>query len=360
MTVDKLLSCPLCGLNYPASAKFCGQDGTLLLPAVGLENTKSCPKCKKDYPDYVKHCPVDGIALDAPQVEYVSFETEIIGKTVAGKYKIESLLGEGGMAQVFKARHLGLDRPVVIKLMHRNLPSQETALKRFEQECKVTAKIDHPNVVSVFDVGTFEAKRPYLVMEFIQGESLRDLMERERSPEMQNVLRTMSQICAGLQAAHAEGIIHRDLKPENIMLRQDQDRPDWVKIVDFGIAHLKQGGQRLTKTGIAIGTVDYMSPEYLGDKPIDHRSDIYALGVIFFELIAGRCPFAAETSEAIMAKHLFSEAPPLSMYRPDLKTGSIFDLIAKRALEKVPEKRYQSIEAMQRDINEAFKECDRR
>jgi eukaryotic-like serine/threonine-protein kinase len=142
------------------------------------------------------------------------------------------------------------------------------------------------------------------------------------------------------------------------MLRERPDRPDWVKIVDFGIAHLKQGGQRLTRTGIAIGTVDYMSPEYLSDKPIDHRSDIYALGVILYEMMAGRCPFVAETAEAVMAKHLWGTPMPLSHFRPDLNPGCLFDQVAEKALIKEPDYRFQSVSDMRDDLQRALKEYE--
>ncbi|MBX9720623.1 MAG: protein kinase, partial [Candidatus Obscuribacterales bacterium] len=391
---SKTIVCPTCGLRYPVATKFCGQDGTILsgLPATQAvsDGPKHCPSCKTVYPGYAQFCPADATLLlsssataskekpsyadaaassanstkhgsdrtrdvsrevtkESEELE-VGFggsngsalqENQVIGKTIAGKYRVEGLLGEGGMAQVFRATHLGLDRPVVIKLMHSSMPSMDTAMKRFEQECKVTAKLDHPNIVSVFDVGTLEGRRPYLVMEFIQGESMREYLDRETSMSVKEASTAMMQVCSGLAEAHAQGIVHRDLKPENIMLRERSDRPDWVKIVDFGIAHLKQGGQRLTRTGIAIGTVDYMSPEYLSDKPIDQRSDIYALGVILYELIAGRCPFVAETAEAVMAKHLWGTPMPLSHFRPDLGTACLFDQLAERALQKEPNDRFQ-------------------
>jgi serine/threonine-protein kinase len=193
-------------------------------------------------------------------------------------------------------------------------------------------------------------------MEFIQGESLRDYLDREVSMSIKDAANVIMQACSGLAEAHAQGIVHRDLKPENIMLRERPDRPDWVKIVDFGIAHLKQGGQRLTRTGIAIGTVDYMSPEYLSDKPIDHRSDIYALGVILYEIIAGRCPFLAETPEAVMAKHLWGTPMPLSHFRPDLPAGCMFDQVAEKALHKEPDDRFQSVSDMRDDVERALKE----
>jgi tRNA A-37 threonylcarbamoyl transferase component Bud32 len=423
-TGSKTIVCPTCGLRYPVTAKFCGQDGTILsnLPGASSapEGPKHCPQCKTVYPSYAQFCPADANLLVSPAATAVrekpasnssslsqnplseldalvansapvsnntqdgdktrhvskeslndgpvdteigfgesgSFlqENQVVGKTLAGKYKVEGLLGEGGMAQVFRAVHLGLDRPVVIKLMHSSMPSMDTAMKRFEQECKVTAKLSHPNVVSVFDVGTLEGRRPYLVMEFIQGESLRDYLDREISMSIKDAATVIMQACSGLAEAHAQGIVHRDLKPENIMLRERPDRPDWVKIVDFGIAHLKQGGQRLTRTGIAIGTVDYMSPEYLSDKPIDHRSDIYALGIILYEIIAGRCPFLAETPEAVMAKHLWGTPMPLSHFRPELPAGCMFDQVAEKALHKEPEDRFQSVNDMRDDVERAFRE----
>lgn len=407
---NRTIVCPTCGLRYPITAKFCGNDGTILSPSMANSTSsvaagpKYCPSCKTVYPSYAQFCPADATALisgspaaqnraetsSAPSPaakppesqpvedhtthlskeallssmnDEVGFggssmlqEKQMEGQILAGKYKVEGLLGEGGMAQVFRAVHLGLDRAVVIKLMHSSMPSMDTAMKRFEQECKVTARLDHPNVVSVFDVGTLEGRRPYLVMEYIQGESLRDYLDRESSMTIKDASTVMMQVCSGLHEAHTQGIVHRDLKPENIMLRERSDRPDWVKIVDFGIAHLKQGGQRLTRTGIAIGTVDYMSPEYLSDKPIDNRSDIYALGVILYELIAGRCPFMAETAEAVMAKHLWGTPMPLSHYRPDLPAGCIFDQVAEKALQKEPDDRYQSVQDMKDDIAKALQE----
>lgn len=405
-TGEAALVCPYCGLNYAAGAKFCGDCGiTLAASATGQKETtgqkKLCPLCGRTLPLYARFCPEDGekvllvdennarvadVVANAGRMAFASdvaskrnertswrntgrIEAEplgggeflinqegLIGKTIGDKYRIDTLLGEGGMAQVFRATHLSLERPVVIKLMHSSLPSMDTALKRFEIESKVTAKLDHPNIVSVFDVGFVSGRRPYLVMEYIEGESLRDKLEREGSMEPEQAARALIQICLGLQEAHGQGIVHRDLKPENIMLRDRADRPDWVKIVDFGIAHLKQGGQRLTKTGIAIGTVDYMSPEYLSDKPIDHRADIYALGVILYELICDRCPFQAETAEAVMAKHLWSIPNPVSHYRPDLIPDGPFDRIGLKALEKEPDSRYQSVADLRQDLEVALRE----
>jgi serine/threonine protein kinase len=405
----RTVTCQTCGTVYEAGAKFCGKDGTILegakpsqamnttmMPSGTVARPKVCPTCKMTYPEYAQFCPNDSNKLismsafhqqiagggtpaamqpepqrQAPQQHHqpqsgdtdadwlAPSQPDVIGKTIAGKYRIDALLGEGGMAQVFKATHLSIEKPVVIKLMHGTLPQMQNAVKRFEMECKVTAKLNHPNLVSVFDGGTLEpSKRPFLVMEFINGESLREKISREGPMSFATAATIMMQVCAGLHEAHSEGVIHRDLKPENIMLRDRADRPDWVKIVDFGIAHLKHGGQKLTATGIAVGTVDYMSPEYLSDKPIDARADIYALGVIFYELLTGRCPFQAESAEGTMAKHLWSNAQPPSHYRQDLKPGSKFDQICEKSLEKDPDKRYQTTLQMKSDLQKALGNLD--
>jgi serine/threonine protein kinase len=370
--------CTTCGAAYPAGAKFCGVDGTALQNNSGsvpqAATGKVCPVCKRNYPMYAQFCPGDASrlvtthALEQPTTavttpsanEKFEFPDEkdntIVGKIFAGKYKIDSLLGEGGMARVYKATHQDIEKPVVIKLMHPHLSprEKETSLKRFELEIKVSAKLNHPNLVSVYDGGVLNS-RPYLVMEYIKGQSLRQYSSRYGALPIDQAIAIVGQMCAGLQEAHAEGIVHRDLKPENVMLREQSDRPDWVKIVDFGIAHLKHGGSKLTATGVAIGTVDYMSPEYLSDQPIDGRADIYAVGVILFELLTGKCPFESESCEAIMAKHLWTTAMPPSSLRKDMKPGCLLDQIVEKALAKEPINRFQSAADMQRALFDAMR-----
>lgn len=285
----------------------------------------------------------------------VPLENQLMGKVIADKYRIDSLIGEGGMAKVFKATHIGLDREVVMKIM-QVLPSIDTDLKRFERECKVTAKINHPNVISVYDVGMLDTNRPYLVMEFIEGESLRQYLDREGCMSLEDAAIVMIQVCCGLSEAHSKGVVHRDLKPENIMLRNQPDRPDWVKIVDFGIAHLRHTGTHFTRGGMAVGTADYMSPEYLSDKPLDHRADVYALGIIFYELLTGRTTFEAETLEEMFAKHISAEPKPLSYYRPDLPPGCLLDQIAEKALQKNPDDRWDSVLALRTALEHALQE----
>ncbi|HEY9791996.1 MAG TPA: serine/threonine-protein kinase [Candidatus Obscuribacterales bacterium] len=362
--------CTTCGAKYEGTAKYCGVDGTALAPEPVEEDQEDtqrtaaklqCGQCNALYPAHAKFCPIDGSVLvnhqDRSSTQHVVFrkeEDEVIGKTFAGKYKIEDLLGEGGMAKVYRAVHLEIEKPVVIKLMRQQIPTKDkdTSLKRFLQEIKVSAKLNHPNLVSVFDGGEIEG-RPFLVMEYIQGDSLRHYINLNGTATFSDSINIIAQVCAGLEEAHEGGIIHRDLKPENIMLRDDSDRPDWVKVVDFGIAHLKQGGSKLTATGIAIGTVDYMSPEYLADKPIDQRADVYSVGIILHELLTGHCPFESKSAEAVMMKHLYTKPAPPSAARGDMKEGCALDKIVARALEKDPAQRYQTANEMRKDLQKA-------
>ncbi|MCC7532113.1 MAG: protein kinase [Candidatus Melainabacteria bacterium] len=278
----------------------------------------------------------------------------LIGKKIEGKYEVQSILGEGGMAIVYKAYHTKMERLVVIKVMQGWLLSNKNAVERFERESKMTAKLAHPNIVTVFDYGVLNQKEPYLVMEYIKGESLGDKIARQGALPFATAAGIIIQICRGLQEAHNVGIIHRDLKPDNILLQDRSDRPDWVKIVDFGISHLVQGNKRLTKTGKMVGTPEYIAPEQLKDKPLDIRTDLYALGIILYETLTGRVPFEGESAEAILMKHLLEPPPPLSFHNDDFAEGTPFDAIIAKALRKEPDERYQTATEFRLDVEEAL------
>jgi len=278
----------------------------------------------------------------------------LIGKKIEGKYEVQSILGEGGMAIVYKAYHTKMERLVVIKVMQGWLLSNKNAVERFERESKTTAKLAHPNIVTVFDYGVLNGKEPYLVMEYIKGESLGDKIARQGALPFATAAGIIIQICRGLQEAHSVGIIHRDLKPDNILLQDRSDRPDWVKIVDFGISHLVQGAKRLTKTGKMVGTPEYIAPEQLKDKPLDIRTDLYALGIILYETLTGRVPFEGESAEGILMKHLLEPPPPLSLHNDDFAEGTPFDAIISKALRKEPDERYQTATEFRLDVEEAL------
>jgi serine/threonine protein kinase len=377
--------CTKCGARFGIDARFCGFDGTDLLPCDIQTNTpvpaatnpRRCPKCSRMYPSYANFCGADGndlldvfnsrrdmqsatqanarktnsaIKVQASKDENAAntgtnlSDPSFIGKTVEGKYKIESVLAEGGMAILYLAHHIAMERTVVVKVVHGTFLSSPDAIQRFERESKVAAKMNHPNIVQVYDFG-FIGKQPYLVMEFIKGVTLGAKIRTQGPPSAAIAEKIMVQVCSGLEDAHSSGIIHRDLKPENIILQDRSERPDWVKILDFGIAHLLDSShqRRLTISGRICGTPEYMAPEQFADKPLDTRVDIYALGIMIYETLVGDIPFWASDVGVLMAKHLMEPAPAISSKRPDIPTGSKFDRIVAKCLMKDPDDRYQTV-----------------
>jgi tRNA A-37 threonylcarbamoyl transferase component Bud32 len=270
----------------------------------------------------------------------------LIGKTIDSKYLVQSVLGEGGMAIVYRAHHLQMERIVVIKVMQGWLTSNKTSVERFEREGKLTAKLNHPNIVAVYDVGSIDGREPYIVMEYIKGEALADRIHNGGPLDYDTTANIIIQICRGLEEAHSSGIIHRDLKPDNVLLQTKSDRPDWVKIVDFGISNMVQGAKRLTKTGRMVGTPEYIAPEQLKDKPIDIRTDLYAVGIMIFEMLTGRVPFDGESAESILMKHLLEEPPPMVTIRPELVGDNPFEAVVAKLLKKSPDERYQTAEEL--------------
>ncbi len=267
---------------------------------------------------------------------------DLAGTRLAASYEFLELLGEGGTAKVFKARHPRLDKLLAVKVLLAS-DIKETAIARFEREARAVSHINHYNVVTVYDCGVTERNRPYIVMEYIEGESLVDKIDRDGPMPLSIASTILIQTCRGLQEAHSKGIIHRDLKPENIVLQNRSDREDWVKIVDFGLAHLLEGGkERLTTAGRIVGTPQFLSPERLKDRPPDARSDIYSLGVTLFEMLTARPLFDGESTEAIMIKVITTMPDPPSKYRQDIAPGSAFDKIFMKATERDPNLRYQS------------------
>ncbi|HEY9712334.1 MAG TPA: serine/threonine-protein kinase, partial [Chroococcales cyanobacterium] len=269
---------------------------------------------------------------------------------------IDSSFAEGGMAVLYLAHHISMEREVVVKVMHGDLLYRPEAIERFKRECKFVARLNHPNIISVYDFGFIADKQPYLVMEYLKGQSLADHLEDFGSFEVPVALKIISQVCYGLEEAHETGIIHRDLKPENIILQEKSERPDWVKIVDFGIAHLLDNTElkRLTRVGFITGTPEYMAPEQFSDKQLDTRCDIYALGAVLFELLTGHPPFESEDCGALMAKHLLEPPKPISQLRADIPAGTKIEQIILKCLEKDPAKRFQKVSDLRRAVEGAL------
>ena len=306
---------------------------------------KKCPKCGIEYPDATTLCPADGIAL----------ETEgdsLLGQTLAGKYRIDERLSEGGMGAVYRATHVLMDKTVAIKVLRPSLAADEKIVARFSREARAASRISHPNALSVTDFGEDENGIVFLVMEFLSGKTLKEVIREEGPMPLSRVTGIMLQIGGALEAAHAQGVVHRDLKSDNIMLISTP-AGDYAKVLDFGIAKIKEPegafDPGLTAPNLVIGTPQYMSPEQCSQAAdIDTRSDIYSFGVILYEMLVGHVPFTGESPTAIMMKHLQDPAPSVLDERDDLPPA--IGRIVSRAMAKRPEERYQRIEELIEDL----------
>ena len=259
-----------------------------------------------------------------------------IGQIVKERYEILEILGEGGMAFVYKARDTQLERFVAIKTLKPNYVNQETFVDRFKREAKTAANLNHPNIVQIFDWGIEE--EPYFVMEYIEGNTLTSIIAKNRSISLSDILFIGAQVSSGLHAAHQKGLVHRDIKPGNIMITPDGK----VKVTDFGIVSLQNEESDITKTGSILGTASYISPEQAQGKPVSIESDLYSLGTVLYELITGKAPFNGDSPISTATKHLTEKPDKPSLYRRDLPKGVESAIL--RLLEKASYDRFKSAE----------------
>ncbi len=271
-----------------------------------------------------------------------------------GRYELGSELGSGGMGVVYSATDTVLSNTVAVKVLQAHEDQASNAVERFEREAKATAKLGHPNIVRVMDMGRTDDGGAYLVMEQLQGETLDDILAREGPLSVERAVRIHLQLLDALTAAHEAGVLHRDVKPSNVFVSTLADGTELVKLLDFGLAYLMEEAQskRLTATGIAMGTPAYMSPERITGDSLDHRADIYSVGVSLFRSLTGELPFHADTPIALRGRILLVEAPMLSDTRPDL-SGTIADVVAK-SLAKKPDDRFPTARAMAEALSEAL------
>ncbi|MFV8756018.1 serine/threonine-protein kinase [Nannocystaceae bacterium ST9] len=270
-----------------------------------------------------------------------------IGELIHGRYRLVRQLGRGGMGTVYLAEHATIPKTFAVKLLNRRYASRQDFAARFLLEAQAVSLIDHPNVVGVVDFGTTSEGATFLVMEHLRGEPLKALCRREAPLAWPRVRHLMLQICRALQAAHAVGIVHRDIKPDNVLRTTQGDDRDYVKVLDFGLAKIQTGdGLRLTRTGMVLGTPEYMAPEQARGSAIDHRVDIYAAGILLYELLCGRTPFQATTFVAMRNHHLLTRPEPPSRWAPNADITPEMDAIALRALAKDPDHRFASMTEM--------------
>src|ERR1700751_5719597 len=265
------------------------------------------------------------------------------GAILAGRYEILDTLGEGGMGAVYKARDLELDRMVALKVIRPELAKHPAIIERFKKELLLSQRVTHRNVIRIYDLGEGDGVK-FITMEFVEGQDLRSLIfERKKLPPEESVA-IMEQVCLALDAAHSVGVIHRDLKPQNIM----RDKTGRILVMDFGLARTLEG-DGMTQTGALVGTMDYMSPEQALGKELDQRSDLFALGLIFYELLTGKMPYKAESVVASLLKRTQERAAPVSSH--DNTIPQALSSIVSRSLEPDVKLRYQSAAEILNDLN---------
>ncbi len=288
---------------------------------------KTCPQCGNSYDAEQRFCPRDGSTLRAPP------GSDLVGSVVADRYLILKRIGEGGMGQVYLAEHVKMKRKSAVKVMHQGMVHDQDAIQRFNREASNASSIQHPNVAAIYDFGETADGLIYLAMEFVDGEPLTKIIERQGALPAVRAAEITRQTSEALEAAHEMGIVHRDLKPDNIMVARGRAGEDVVKVVDFGIAKaMSNDEQKVTKTGLAIGTPEYMSPEQLGGDQLDSRTDIYSLGLVTFNMFTGQLPFPAVTSREALIMRLTEKPRTLAEITPDVQWPEEMQWVMDRAL----------------------------
>ena len=289
-----------------------------------------------------------------PHLPELERGSDLSGVTLADRYEVEAPLGEGGMGLVYRARQLGLGRTVAIKVVRPNLSDDELVTSRFSMEAMAASRLNHPNCVSVIDFGETDDGRLFLVMELVEGTSLRELLEAEGPAPTTRACHIALGTLGALGEAHAHGVVHRDIKPENILLKPQREDPELVKVLDFGLAYFLDAPRRDGQRSATFGTPAYMSPEQIRADPLDGRCDIYALGVVFFELLTGANPFADDSTIKMMLRHAHDPIPDPREHSSGADVPAEVAAVVMRALAKERAERFESAGAMQAALRHAI------
>ena len=371
--------CPQCQTQYAAGVLVCSKDGAALspsqagaatdlvtaptmpelpaAPAPPSATAPATPSATAPATPSAAAAPAAATAAQPAPHADATFDS-LIGATLAGRYEIVRRIGEGGMGAVYEARHTVIGKRVAVKVLLEKFLTKSDFVARLLQEARLASSIGHENIVDVTDFGTTDDGRSFVVMEFLDGEALSQLIMREAPLPVERSLRIARQVASALGAAHAKGIYHRDVKPENVYLVRRGDA-DFVKVVDFGISKaVKQGGNeegadayRLTHTGLLLGTPLYMSPEQArGDEDLDHRVDIWATGVMMYECLTGEVPFRANNYLGIISQVLTHTAAPPSKVRPELGIPDAVEAVVMRAMDKDRTRRYAAMADLEHDL----------
>ena len=315
--------CPTCGTTYGDDARFCTKDGTRLVPAPARGAT--APPAPA--------APGDGFA-------------EMIGKTLEGRYKIIKKLGEGGMSYVYLAEDMAAGNArCAIKILSPALSKDENAMARLRREAELGGRLEHANICHIVRLGETPDRLVYIVMPYIEGEILADRTHRSGQLPLDEVVRWVNDISAGLERAHELQIVHRDLKPENVMIAQGKNGEARAVVMDFGLAKERRASPelaKLTATGIVLGTPEFMSPEQLRGKPLDGRTDVYSLALMTYEMLTGKLPFAGRTQQEMMINRLRNDPTPIRQMRPDLNFSDAVESVLNKGMARDVANRYST------------------
>ncbi|MDB4989452.1 MAG: serine/threonine protein kinase [Myxococcaceae bacterium] len=324
-----LTACPLCALEFSGGETFCAVDGARLVPRPS-------------------HGLGGSIGPDP-----------LLNQTLASRYRILRKIGEGGMGIVYEAIHVVIEKSVALKVLREDFTHREDVVERFRQEAKSASRIGHENIIDISDFGVTPGGQNFFVMELLLGRDLAEELELRGPLPPRRAVAIVLQCAKALEAAHAKGIVHRDIKPENVFLVQRDTGEDFVKIVDFGIAKMSDvatgraaPGRKVTGSGMIFGTPEYMSPEHAAGRALDHRVDIYALGIILYELLTGQPPFMGDTFMGILTLHMFEQAPPLRTTFPACSAPPELEQLVLRAIAKNPDERPQSMGAFALELSQ--------
>jgi eukaryotic-like serine/threonine-protein kinase len=324
-TGEQELVCPACGRESAFGARFCA--------ACGFRFGQG-----------------EGEAADARDVA-----DPLIDRVIADRYRIVELIGRGGMGVVYRVEHTRIGKQMAMKLLHGELARDKEVIRRFRREAEAVSKLDHANTVQVFDFGRSEGMT-YLIMELLSGKDLGTILAADGSMPFARMAAIAVQICGSVQQAHERGIVHRDIKPENVRILSDRSEPDFVKVLDFGLAKLRESEEQsrasITREGFLVGTPYYMAPEHIRGDSVDARSDVYALGALMYKALTGVPPFWATSPVAVLTKHLHDPIVPPSVRAPNKAVAEAADRIIVRTLQKDPADRFQSM----RELREALAE----
>ncbi len=309
----------------------------------------ACPACQRNFSPDSQFCPYDGERLEL-QERQTATRDNLLGSIVDDRYEVLAVIGEGGMGRVYRVRHRRLGRSFAMKALRLDLARESVLTERFIQEARAAAVLTHPNVVQINDFGTLASGQPYFVMELLEGRTLTRILREEGPIDPLRCLTIARQIAEALAAAHSMGVIHRDLKPDNVILIRPTGAHMTVKVLDFGLAKVAVSS-RLTRPGVVFGTPHYMSPEQASGEPFDHRVDIYALGIMMFEMVTGRVPFEADTYMGVLSKHMYAAPPKPREYHAPAGALSGFEEIIAGCLAKNPVERWPSMTDLARRLN---------